>query len=103
MFKLLVVDLLHEIELGVWKGLLTHLIRILESLKGDQLREFNKRYVSFAANFIVYTYSCSFHQLPPFGRDTIRRFAHNVSEMKKLGARDFEDILQVFFFRLQFL
>lgn len=36
-----------------------------------------------------------FRQIPSFGRDTIRRFSSNVSELKKLGARDFEDILQV--------
>ena len=30
-----------------------------------------------------------------FGRGTIRRFPSNVSEMKKMAARDFEDILQV--------
>ena len=33
--------------------------------------------------------------MPTFGRGTIRRFANNVSEMKKLAGRDFEDILQV--------
>ncbi|KAJ7851906.1 hypothetical protein B0H14DRAFT_3866186 [Mycena olivaceomarginata] len=32
--------------------------------------------------------------MPRFGRSTIRRFATNASEMKKLGARDFEDLLQ---------
>lgn len=31
-----------------------------------------------------------------FGRGTIRRFGNNVSGMKKLAGRDFEDILQVF-------
>jgi hypothetical protein len=36
-----------------------------------------------------------FRQVPTFGRFTIRRFHNNVSEMKKLAARDFEDILQV--------
>jgi hypothetical protein len=36
-----------------------------------------------------------FRQTPSFGRDTIRRFSSNTSELKKLGARDFEDILQV--------
>jgi hypothetical protein len=36
-----------------------------------------------------------FRAIPTFGRDTIRRFANNVSEMKKLAARDFEDLLQV--------
>ena len=30
-----------------------------------------------------------------FGRDTIRKFTNNVSGMKKLAARDFEDLLQV--------
>lgn len=33
--------------------------------------------------------------MPTFGSSTIRRFATNASEMKKLAARDFEDILQV--------
>ncbi|KAG1855096.1 hypothetical protein C8R48DRAFT_776498 [Suillus tomentosus] len=35
-----------------------------------------------------------FRQLPTFGNGVIRRFANNTSEMKKLAARDFEDILQ---------
>lgn len=38
-----------------------------------------------------------FRQVPTFGRFTIRRFHNNVSEMKKLAARDFEDILQASF------
>ena len=29
-YSLLVVDLLHEVELGVWKALFTHIIRILQ-------------------------------------------------------------------------
>jgi hypothetical protein len=33
--------------------------------------------------------------VPTFGRDTIRWFSANISELKKLAARDFEDILQV--------
>jgi hypothetical protein len=33
--------------------------------------------------------------IPTFGCDTIRRFSNNVSEMKKLAGRDFEDLLQV--------
>ena len=36
-----------------------------------------------------------FRQIPTFGWFTIRRFHNNVSEMKKLAARNFEDILQV--------
>jgi hypothetical protein len=33
--------------------------------------------------------------MPTFGLSTIRKFANNASEMKKLAARDFEDLLQV--------
>ena len=33
--------------------------------------------------------------MPTFGSSTIRRFATNASEMKKLAACDFEDLLQV--------
>jgi hypothetical protein len=36
-----------------------------------------------------------FYKVPIFGRGTIRRFANNISEMKKLTRWDFEDILQV--------
>ncbi len=35
-----------------------------------------------------------FHQIPPFSQATIHRFTNNVSQMKKLAARDFEDLLQ---------
>jgi hypothetical protein len=36
-----------------------------------------------------------YREVPTFGRDTIRKFSSNSSEMKKMAARDFEDILQV--------
>ncbi|KAF9455143.1 hypothetical protein BDZ94DRAFT_1127669, partial [Collybia nuda] len=35
-----------------------------------------------------------YRAVPTFGRDTIRKFANNCSEMKQLAARDFEDLLQ---------
>ena len=41
---MLVVDLLHEFELGVWKAVLTHLLRILHATKEkDRVQIFNKR------------------------------------------------------------
>ena len=40
---MLVVDLLHEFELGVWKSILIHLLRILESIKGTLLAELDYR------------------------------------------------------------
>lgn len=33
--------------------------------------------------------------MPTFGRGTIRRFTANSSEMKKMAAHNFEDLLQV--------
>jgi hypothetical protein len=37
----------------------------------------------------------SYRRVPTFGRGTIRRFCNNAASMKKLAARDFEDLLQV--------
>jgi len=34
-------------------------------------------------------------EMPPFGHAVIRKFRNNASAMKKLAARDFEDLLPV--------
>ncbi|KAG1857827.1 hypothetical protein F4604DRAFT_1931350 [Suillus subluteus] len=78
MFAALVVDLLHEFELGVWRMLLLHLLRILCALNKDLIHELDKRY----------------RQVPPFGPATIRWFSSNTSEMSNMAARNFEDLLQ---------
>jgi len=36
---------MHEVELGVWKALLIHLIRILEAVDESTLHEFDRRFV----------------------------------------------------------
>ncbi|THH07280.1 hypothetical protein EW146_g9368 [Bondarzewia mesenterica] len=77
-YSMFMPDLLHKFELGVWKAILTHLLRILYAAGGDSIQKLNQR----------------FHQVPTFGRDTIRKFSNNVSGMKKLAGRDFEDLLQ---------
>ncbi|KAG2139092.1 uncharacterized protein EDB93DRAFT_1253157 [Suillus bovinus] len=77
---MLVVNFMHECELGTWKSLFTHLIRLLYALaQGSQL---------------VSTLDHRFRQVPTFGNGVIRKFANKTSEMKRLAARDFEDILQ---------
>jgi hypothetical protein len=94
-YPMLVVDLLHEFELGVWKAVLTHLLRILHANGNNSIQSFNKRsVVVFNITRILKLYH-RFRQVPTFGRGTIRRFGNNVSAMKKLAGRDFEDILQV--------
>ncbi|KAL6308598.1 hypothetical protein BKA93DRAFT_822327 [Sparassis latifolia] len=77
-FRMFVPDLMHEFELGVWKAVFIHILRILYTLGNDRIQVFNQR----------------FRKVPTFGRDAIRRFSSDVAAMKKLTARDFEDILQ---------
>ncbi|KAJ3486185.1 hypothetical protein NLI96_g4423 [Meripilus lineatus] len=73
-FKILAVDFMHEVELGVWKSLFTHLIRLL--------------YACDPTGRLVVVLNSS------FGRLTIRRFGEEMSEMKNLPARTFENLLQ---------
>ena len=40
---MLVPDKMHEFDLGVWKALLVHIVRILETLPANKVREFNSR------------------------------------------------------------
>jgi hypothetical protein len=54
-------------------------MRILHAIGGSAVQDLNKRY----------------RQISPFGNGTIRRFTGNPSAMRKLAARDFEDLLQV--------
>ncbi|KAI0310491.1 hypothetical protein OF83DRAFT_1025758, partial [Amylostereum chailletii] len=77
--KIFVVDLLHEFKLGIWKATLTHMVHLLYAVGGNRIQDFNAR----------------FRDVPTFQHDTIHRFHKNVSGLKKLAARDFEDILQV--------
>ena len=42
-FLMLVVDLMHEFELGVWKALLTHLIRMLYAVGTHAVNTFNTK------------------------------------------------------------
>ncbi|EKM75172.1 hypothetical protein AGABI1DRAFT_46869 [Agaricus bisporus var. burnettii JB137-S8] len=42
-FELFARDLMHEFELGVWKAVFTHLIRMLYTYRGDAIAELNHR------------------------------------------------------------
>ncbi|KAJ7825144.1 hypothetical protein B0H14DRAFT_3468789 [Mycena olivaceomarginata] len=78
--QMLVVDFMHEFELGVWKNIFTHLIRLLLALPDGvaKVAELDSRY----------------RHIPTFGKAKIRRFATNSSEMKKMSPRDFENLLK---------
>jgi hypothetical protein len=43
MFMMFVIDLLHEFELGVWKAVFIHLLRILFAKGGTAIQDLNKR------------------------------------------------------------
>ena len=43
MFDMLVVDLLHEVELGVWKAVFIHLLRLLDCVDGKLKHELDHR------------------------------------------------------------
>lgn len=43
--SMLVPDLLHEFELGVWKAIFAHLMRILYAMGDDSIQQLNDRYV----------------------------------------------------------
>jgi hypothetical protein len=40
---MLTSDILHEVEIGVWKSLLQHLIRVLYTCGATTVHEFNQR------------------------------------------------------------
>ncbi|KAF8603666.1 hypothetical protein BDV93DRAFT_523134 [Ceratobasidium sp. AG-I] len=77
-FESLTVDLLHEFELGVWKSVFLHLLRILHSTDSRSVIQFNER----------------FRLIPSFGDGTIRPFSEDVSNMSRPAARNYEDVLQ---------
>jgi hypothetical protein len=95
---MIVSDVLHEIELGTWKSVFLQIVRILESHSKSTLDKVDLRSAPTSPSlvFLLLT-SVRYRAMPTFGRDTIRRFRSNVSEMKQLAARDYEDLLQVSF------
>jgi hypothetical protein len=95
---MLVVDLMHEFELGVWKAIFIHLLRILDCESEALKHELDKRYTLYYIKSPQYLWSLlRFREIPPFGRDGdgVRKITSNRSELKKMTAHDFEDMLQV--------
>jgi hypothetical protein len=44
MYSMMVPDLMHEIETGVWRSLFIHLLRMLQSIDESLLVELDRRY-----------------------------------------------------------
>ena len=43
MYDMIAVDILHEVEIGVWKDLFTHLLRLLEIIGAGTTDVLNQR------------------------------------------------------------
>lgn len=95
MFDMFVVDLMHEFEIGVWKGLFIHLMRLLQAINPSLRHELDRRSAFIPVFVFSYIDFCRYRLIPTFGKDTIRRFSANSSDMKKMAAHNFEDLLQV--------
>ena len=95
-FPMLVIDLVHEFELGIWRALFIHLLRILNAENPVLVHTLDQQYV--ASYYLLRCLTHAWHrfrQVPTFGSNTIQQFANNISGLKKLAAHEFEDILQV--------
>src|SRR5262245_4875919 len=97
MYSMMLPDLMHEFETGAWRYVFIHLLRILESVDKSLLVELDRRCDCSSLSICYLTDDYRYRQVASFGRDTIRRFSTNCSEMKKMTAHDFEDLLQVRF------
>jgi hypothetical protein len=98
---MLVVDILHEWDIGGGKAIVAHLFRILEVIKQQ-----DSHYSSIlgllderqTASFPVLLFSLPanyrFRAIPSFGT-TVRKFSRNVSEMKKMTGHGVAAVLQV--------
>jgi len=53
---MLVVDLMHEFELGVWKALFIHLLRILTAKNPALLHQLDQRYAYLKGLFLFITH-----------------------------------------------
>jgi hypothetical protein len=80
---MLVVDFMHEFELGVWKAIFTHLIRMLVAHGDDAVQALNDRFVGYVCGQISIDSLCRYRQVPTFCQATIRQFKDNASAMKK--------------------
>ena len=97
LFSIFLPDLMHKVELGGWKVIFIHLLRMLQSIGEEWLVELDRRCVWCHTSKVKCTKWCSyrFQEIPSFRRDTIHKFSMNVLELKKVITLDFKNLLQV--------
>jgi hypothetical protein len=87
---------MHKVELRVWKAFFIHLLCILDCVNESLKHELDRQQALFEAFRRLGTdISIRFQEIPPFRVDGIRKIRSNWSELKKMTAHDYEDMLQV--------
>jgi hypothetical protein len=71
------------------------LLVLLDALSQSWIGGSSRSLILVFVTAYVNKFVIRFRLVPTFGRGTIRRFANNASEMKRMAARNFEDLLQV--------
>ena len=95
-FPSLVVDILHEFDLGIFKSVLKHLLRTLHAVDPSHIHVVNDRYVlSHLYEHTTALHLSRFKAVPSFGLQSICPFPDNVTDLSHRPAWFFEDILQV--------
>ena len=84
-----------KLSLGSGKAVFIHLLRLLECENINLKHELDHRYVSAQFQGLKSYLQLASERSPPFGVDSVRRITSNRSELKKMTAHDYEDMLQV--------
>ncbi|KAH9846291.1 hypothetical protein C2E23DRAFT_744396 [Lenzites betulinus] len=74
-YRMLVPDVMHEIELGTWKATMTHLVRILTCIGPSAVNELNIRYIYLVVNSPLGTDTTMSPDLPQSLRLAVIQFA----------------------------
>ena len=83
-FAMFVIDLMHEFELGVWKALFIHLLRILNAENPNLVHTLDQRYVHIP--LYVFGINPALSKLPP-GTDLWQRYYSKICE-QHLGVEE---------------
>ena len=98
-YRALMVDLLHEFELGIFKSVFRHLLHLLHATSGTNLvATLDAWYVCVQCiifDQMPHGFWNRFCQISSFRKGVICRFPSNVSDARQCAARHFEDVLQV--------
>lgn len=96
LFPILVVDLLHEFELGVLKFILKYLLQIIYGIDPCRIDILNEWWgPSPSSEHVTDRCTDRFTQISPFGQSTIHQFPPDMADTHQWPAWFFEQVFQV--------